>query len=356
MENPTVSDDIDDYVRLCFFVEMAKAISRANTIEDTLAKVMEQIGSIFTPEHWSLLLNEPGTEDLRFVVVEGENASKLYNHVLPQGEGVAGWIVKHKRAVIIEDVTKDQRFSDRVDSFTQFQTRSIIGVPLVSGEQVFGVIELINKIDGKPFTPYELKILSTIADFAAIAIEKAYYSNTLKKLAQHDPLTGLYNRGFFEQFLNEELERHRRYQSDLSLLMLDIDDFKDINDNYGHPTGDEVLKSLASIIKSSVRTVDKACRYGGDEFIVVLPNAQKSDSKIVRDRIRQRIAAQNATKDLPKFTVSIGLHQLSDNDNCPILALLDNDLYQDKENKASHDIHNVGANVSSMLNEERGKK
>lgn len=352
MDNPAVSDDIDDLVRLCFFVEMAKAISRSKTIEETLDRVMEQIGAIFTPEHWSLLLKEPEGNGLKFVVVEGENSEKLKNHVLRPDEGVAGWIMSNRRPVIIDDVSKDQRFSDRMDNHTQFKTQSIIGVPLLSGDQVFGVIELINKIDGKPFTPYELKILNTIADFAGIAIEKAYYSNTLKKLAQNDPLTGLYNRRCFEQFLNAELESHKRYDTPLALLMIDVDDFKGINDTFGHPEGDNVLSALAEIVQSSIRTVDKACRYGGDEYIVILPNGHINDAEIVRDRIKKKIKQLNAKKTLPTFSVSIGVHELSDDDDCPILSLLDNDLYQEKEKKGT-DLHCIGSNLSTMLDEEK---
>lgn len=352
MENPALSNDIDDLVRLCFFVEIAKAISRSKTIEETLDRVMEQIGAIFTPEHWSLLLKESDGDGLKFVVVEGENTSKLKGHILPPGEGVAGWIVTNRRSVIIDDVSKDPRFSDRVDNFTQFKTQSIIGVPLLSGDQVYGVIELINKIDGKPFTPYELKILNTIADFAGIAIEKAYYSNTLKKLAQHDSLTGLFNRRCFEQFLNAELESHKRYHTELSLVMIDVDNFKEINDTHGHPVGDEVLKALAEITQGSVRAVDKACRYGGDEYIIILPNGTKQDAEVVRQRINEQIGRLNQQKTLPTFSVSIGVHELSDSDDCPILALLDSNLYSEKEKKGN-DIYSLSDNLSDMLDEER---
>lgn len=352
MDNPAASENIDDLVRLCFFVEMAKAISRSNTIEETLDRVMEQIGTIFTPEHWSLLLKEADGNGLKFVVVEGENSDKLKDRILRPGEGVAGWIMANRRAVIIEDVSKDRRFSERMDEHTRFKTKSIIGVPLLSGDQVFGVIELINKIDGKPFTPYELKILNTIADFAGIAIEKAYFSNTLKKLAQNDPLTGLYNRRCFEQFINDELESHKRYDTNLALVMLDVDDFKNINDTYGHPVGDDVLKALADIVQNAVRTVDKACRYGGDEFIIILPNGHIRDAEKVRDRIKQKIAEHNDKKLMPQFSVSIGVHELSDDDNTPILSLLDSDLYHEKEKKGT-DFHCVGDHLSNMLDEER---
>ncbi|MFT4928120.1 MAG: diguanylate cyclase (GGDEF)-like protein [Phenylobacterium sp.] len=356
MDFPPISSDNDDYARLCFFVEIAKTISRSKSIEETLDKVMEQIGSIFNPKHWSLLLKEPDSNDLKFVIAAGPNAEKLNNTVLTQGEGVAGWIVEHSTPVIIEDVSTDPRFSGRMDEYTGFVTKSIIGVPLHSGEQIFGVIELINKTNGEAFEPYELKILSSIADFAAIAIEKCYYCNALKKLASEDPLTGLYNRGSFENMLNCELENNRRYKTPLSLLMLDVDDFKHVNDTFGHPAGDDVLRMLASIMKAAVRIVDKPCRYGGDEFVIILPNTHGNESVQIRDRIQDMIVAQNRKKQIPEFHVSIGLHELCDDDNSSILALLDDDLYREKEKKEQFYIDNLGANLANMLDEERGNK
>ncbi|MFT5162847.1 MAG: diguanylate cyclase (GGDEF)-like protein [Alteromonadaceae bacterium] len=356
MKSSEPSNEIDDYVRLCFFVDMAKAIARSNSIQDTLATVMDQIGTIFIPQHWSLLLADPDNGCLTFEIAIGKDGEKLRGTTLSKGEGVAGWIATNQRPVIIEDVSTDPRFSDRMDSFTGFTTRSIIGVPLISGNKVFGVIELINKINGKLFTPYELKILTTIADFAAIAIEKAYYSNALKQLARTDPLTGLYNRGSFEHFLSSELASCKRYNRTMSMLMLDVDDFKAINDTFGHPAGDEVLKTLAMITKAAIRTVDKSCRYGGDEFIIILPNTSKLEVEQVKARIKDKIEYQNHLKTCPEFKVSIGQHVIAGDDNSAILSLLDDDLYHEKEKKEITDIHSLSANLSQSLSQERNLK
>ena len=354
MSKPSsIEGDINDYAKLCFFADIAKAIARSNTIDQTLDAVMQHVVEIFTPEHWSLLLLEPDSGSLKFSLVGGSNADKLTNHTLPKEEGVAGWVVNNRKPVIIEDVNKDRRFSANTDKYTDFTTQSIIGVPLLSGERVFGVIELINKICGTAFTPYELKVLSVIGDFAGIAIEKAYYSNTLKKLARVDPMTGLYNRGYFEHCLRRQVDLHHRYQTPVSLIMIDVDNFKYINDNYGHPAGDEVLKALAKIVLDSIRQVDIACRYGGDEFIVILPSARKKDCQQVRERIRLKVGKVSSQGNIPPFSASIGLHEVGDEEDAAVLTILDNDLYHEKENKPKADIHCVGSNVASMLDEER---
>lgn len=350
------SNPMDDLVKLSFFVDIAKSISRCNTLDETIAQVMKNIGEIFTPRNWSLMLKEPDSDKLKFAVVIGEGSNVLMGKTLMKGEGIAGWIAANKEAVIVDNVQDDPRFSNRVDSFTGFETTSIIGVPLVSGDKVFGVIELINKINGSHFTPLELKILTTIADFAAIAIEKAYYCGALSKLASTDPMTGLYNRGAFDKYLNNELQLKERYDTPLSLLMLDIDDFKIINDSYGHQAGDEVIICLAKILKQATREVDKPCRYGGDEFIVIMPNTSIEQCQVLKDRIQSMIDYENTIDGAVPFKVSIGAHSLTSGDKTTELGLLDAALYKEKANKEPVDVANMSKNLNQMLAEERASK
>ncbi|MFK5985506.1 MAG: sensor domain-containing diguanylate cyclase [Pseudomonadota bacterium] len=347
---------INDLVRLSFFVDIAKSISRSNTIDETLEQVMKNIGEIFTPRNWSLLLKEPNSDTLKFAIVIGEGSDNLVGKTLLIGEGVAGWIAEKKESVIIDNVQSDERFSGRVDAFTGFETTSIIGVPLCSGDKVFGVIELINKINGHHFTSMELKILTTIADFAAIAIEKAYYSRALRKLASCDSMTGLYNRGSFDKFLSNELLLKERYDTPLSLLMLDIDDFKLINDNFGHQAGDQVILSLAKILKAAIREVDKACRYGGDEFIIILPNTNQQQCEVLRQRIKDMIQYENTLNGNIPFKVSIGTHFLTSGDKSTELGLLDAALYKEKANKEPQDVENLVANLNLVIAEERAEQ
>lgn len=353
LNTDTFRGDTEDLVNLSFFVDIGTAISRSKSIEDTLNEVMIKIGEIFTPLNWSLLLVNPRTKDLTFTVVIGKNSAVLMGKTLPRGEGLAGWVAETGQSVIVEDVTKDERFSPRVDRYTGFKTESIIGVPLKTSTSVFGVIELINKMNGKSFTPFELKILTTIADFAAIAIEKAYYYRALKKMAIQDPLTGVNNRGRFERILERELDKCERYSHPMSLLMVDVDDFKSINDTYGHAVGDAVLKSLAAVLQRSVRKVDCVCRYGGDEFVIVMPNTSRQMAEGARRRILSNIEYENSLGHEVPYMVSVGLHSMEGGERSGLMDLLDTDLYRQKGRKAPVNYESVLENLEEMLQEER---
>ena len=348
------TDDLEDLVKLSFFTEMGKAITSAKSLNEVMVQVMEKIGTIFAPLNWTLLLRNRKTGILRFKLVIGENADKLKNKTLPKGEGIAGWIAEAGQAVIIEDVSKDKRFSDSTDKFTGFKTESIIGVPLKSGGKVFGVIELINKINGEHFTPFELQVLSTIADFAAIAIEKAYYFRALKKLASVDSLTGVLNRRSLEKTLELEIERCKRYGTPLSLLWIDIDKFKEINDKYGHLAGDRVLKLTSEILVQNVRASDSVYRYGGDEFIVVLPSTNRDNAEHSRRRILDELEKHNAESDDLSFSFSIGLYSAEPDDVSEILSKTDLELYKEKSQNAEAGFENLDEHLYEAYEEDNG--
>jgi diguanylate cyclase (GGDEF)-like protein len=348
----SIPSDTDELVKLSFFVDMGKAIVRARTIDETLREIMQKIGQIFTPLNWSILLKDPDTEDLTFTLVVGKNAEKLQGLKLPKGEGIAGWIADTGQPLIVEDVTEDTRFSPRVDHFTGFITQSIIGVPLMSGGKVFGVIELINKLNGEKFTPFDLKILTTIADFAAIAIEKSYYLGALKVMAETDSLTGVWNRGAFERQYLREIEMCRRYDQPLAMLMVDIDEFKEINDQHGHPAGDAVLKDLAANLTDCVRKVDRVFRYGGDEFVVLMPNTTKDQALGAKKRIRARLDYRNSLDPAVPYNISIGIHAVESGENEEVLTMLDTDLYRDKDRRLGRDFEKMERHIEDMLKEE----
>jgi diguanylate cyclase (GGDEF)-like protein len=346
-------NDTLDLVKLSFFVEMGKAISCATTIDETLQEVMRQIGQIFAPLNWSLMLRDSRTGNLNFTIVVGESSTKLQGRWLPKGKGIAGWIAERGEPVIVADVQSDQRFFPMIDTYTGFRTQSIIGVPLKSKGKVFGVIELVNKINDQAFTPFDLKVLTTIADFAAIAIEKAYYNRALKRLASVDPLTGVFNRGEFQRIIAKELERSKRQHTPLACLLVDVDDFKNINDTHGHVAGDNVLKSLAAILGENLRKVDSVCRYGGDEFVVVMPGTNEEQAATVRTRILEGIEFHNQVTASIPFTASIGLHATQGAVGDGFFELLDKDLYREKERKLFQTIEDVDTNIHHLLEEEK---
>ncbi len=330
MEGPTDdTSDVEEFVRLDFFTEIGKAIAAANSLQGTMKQVMYHIGRVFAPEHWSLMLRDQKSGELTFHLVTGSAANQLIGKKLARGTGVAGWIAENGLPLIVADVTTDKRFDPQMDRIANFETKSIIGVPLVNRARVFGVIELINKINGKAFTPLELKILTVIADFAAIAIEKSYYFRALRAVALLDPLTNLYNRRIVTRYLTRERDRVVRHGTRFSVLLLDVNDFKSINDTYGHVVGDTVLRTVAEIIKESVRKIDIVARYGGDEFLVLLTDSGVEAADAARARILENLAEYNLEAN-PKIKCSIGTHEADSQNVDNILELVDQAMYRDK--------------------------
>ena len=338
---------IDDFVKLSFFADIGKDIASARTMRETLNAVMERIGQIFAPLNWSLMLRNPRTGKLRFEIVIGSGVELLQGKELPGDTGIAGWIVANGLSLIVPDVTVDSRFDTSMDELTGFRTKSIIGVPLKSNGKVFGVIELVNKLDGEAFSAVELKILQTIADFTAIAVEKHYYLAALRRIAMIDGLTGVHNRRSYDAALEREKARTERTKTPFCVVLVDVDRFKAINDEFGHAIGDEVLKRLARILEASVRKVDHVCRIGGDEFAIILPETDRKAAEAVQSRIRNNLEADNASTD-PRISLSIGCGEFAGSEDDPTEEA-DRQMYREKARRFEFNAEDLPLNVGDLL-------
>jgi diguanylate cyclase (GGDEF)-like protein len=206
--------------------------------------------------------------------------------VLKPGEGIAGWVAREGKPVLVQDAAADPRWCDLEPAGGAGQ-RSILCVPLETRGRVLGVIEVVNKKGGgEGFTPRDLSLVTRLAGFAAIAIENARLYQQTKQLSMTDELTRLYNTRFFTQYLDAEVKRCRRYKSSVSLIFLDLDHFKLVNDRHGHLVGSQLLREVADVLRRGVRDVDIVARYGGDEFIVILPETSLAAAAAVAERLR----------------------------------------------------------------------
>ena len=343
--------DGDDLVKLDFFTAIAASITGAKSLRDTLQAVMDNIGQIFAPRNWSLFLRDPRSGDLAFTIVIGAKAAGLRGRKVRAGTGVVGWIADRREDLIIEDVSSDPRFDPGSDEQSGFRTRSIIGVPLVSRDRVFGVIELVNELEDRVFTRLDLRVLRTIADFAAIAVERSYYLEALRRLSMVDTLTGIPNRRAFERVLEREKERAKRSGKIFSLLVIDIDAFKAINDRHGHEAGDDVLKRLARILVDCTRHMDTAARLGGDEFVVLLPDTERVAAEEARARILETVSERNSRESLA-FTVSIGLETGDGESADAVLSGADRDMYLMKQKLFEGRAESVEDNLPDFLEDE----
>ncbi|SDU19330.1 HDOD domain-containing protein [Desulfobacula phenolica] len=311
-------------------LELGKPLAKAKSIKEVLDIVMYQVGRIFQPQHWSILLKDPKTSDMVFSVVVGTNKKKLQGLKLPKGEGVAGHIMETGESLIIRDVAQDKRFSVRVDKYTGFKTNSIIGTPLKTDAKIFGVIELINRINEDPFTSLDLKILSSIAEYAAIAIERSYYNQALTNLATKDSLTGLKNRWSFEHAIGNEKEVLRRYGTIFSILIIKIKRFRRINETMGQSAEDKILKEMALILSKIKRQKDEIFRYGEDSFILLLPQTYADGTKTAKQKITDAFSLALCQKDTSPIQIDIFPHTLSAKDSGQLKNIVGNFLSKSK--------------------------
>jgi diguanylate cyclase (GGDEF)-like protein len=292
------------------FHDMAKALTSTLQLDQVLKTIMDKIQEFLCPDTWSLLLVDEKTNELYFQIATGEGAEKLKDVRLKMGAGIAGWVAQTGQAAIVPDVSQDKRFYSEVDKKTEMRTQSIVCVPIRSKERALGVIELINYMGQRKFDDADLILLQAMADYVAIALENALHVQRIHELTITDDVTELYNVRHLNFVLDTEIYRSDRYNYSFSLIFIDLDHFKEVNDTYGHLVGSKLLREIAELLRGSLRLIDYAFRYGGDEFVVLLPQTDKEHAYVAARRLRERL---NQHRFLPQeglnlpLTASIGL-------------------------------------------------
>ena len=318
------------------FIEISKALTSTLNPREVLEIIMKEISELFKPRTWSLLLVDEEKNELYFEIAIGPNSEKLKKIRLKIGEGIAGWVAQHGEPVITNNPYEDERFNRKVDEIINFKTQSIIAVPLKSKGKILGVIELINELSDGKFTKDDLILLQTFSDFAAIAIENARYVEKIKELTIKDDVTKLYNSRYLQEALDREISRARRHNRKLSIIFIDIDHFKHVNDTYGHLVGSKVLAEFGELLRNSLREIDIPTRYGGDEYVIILPETDKESAVKVAQRIRKKLKEhvflENEGYQI-KITASFGISTYPDDalEKLDLLRLADNAMYKVKE-------------------------
>ncbi|MGA3166640.1 MAG: sensor domain-containing diguanylate cyclase [Terriglobia bacterium] len=296
--------------RLALFHEVGKALFSTLDLQKILQTIMEKISDLLQPDTWSLLMMDEKTQDLYFEIAIGTGADRLRDVRLKLGEGVAGWVAQHGEPVLIEDARNDTRFTPKVDELTHTETRSIVCVPIKARGHVLGVIELVNALGKPSFGVEDIPILKSLADYAAIALENARYVQRIHELTITDDCTALYNARHLNFVLDTEIYRSNRYAYEFSVIFIDLDHFKLVNDAHGHLVGSKLLWMIGDLIKGNLRLIDYAFRYGGDEFVVLLPQTSKESSLVVVRRIRELLTSRVFFTDEKlniKVTASFGV-------------------------------------------------
>ena len=272
------------------FHEIGKAVNSTMELPEVLKIILDRVEELLDPSSWGLLLMDEAGKTLRFEIVAGPNKSLLKDIYLKVGDGATGWVAQHGKPLLINtDAPGEPRYKSWIDSFLGTRTRSVLSVPVRSREKVLGVITLVSDESREEFSDYDLFILSTFADYTAIAVEVSRFKQKLKDLSVMDGESGAYNSRYLFQTLEKEIKRAKRYQSTLSVIFVDLDFFKFVNDGHGHLAGSNLLSEVAEVLQASLRDVDIVARYEADEFVLVLPETGKKEAALTAQRVREAI-------------------------------------------------------------------
>lgn len=272
-----------------FFEEVGKTLTSSMELNKILVAIMKKTKDMTNAEAWSVLLVDEETGDLVFEKADAKKSSRIEKYRLKPGEGIAGWVAQEGIPVIVPDVSRDERFSSKVDKKIHFKTKSLMCVPIKSQGRVVGVLEVVNKKTGEPFTKEDLDLLMRLIGQAALAIERTTLYQKMAELALTDDLTKLFNTRYLNRTIETEIQRSNRYHTSISLIFIDIDYFKNINDNHGHLVGSKTLVEMGQMIIKCLRSIDIVARYGGDEFVVVLPQTTPKAAAQIAERIRKSV-------------------------------------------------------------------
>ena len=322
---------------LSFFINVGKTLTSTLEVDKVLDIIMENVQKLVPSETWSLLLFDEERNDLYFALTKGKQPEGLQGTRLNLGEGVAGWVAGKGKPLAIKDVLNDRRFSAYFKNKTRgFIPRCVLCVPVINNKKIIGVLEIMNKKGGgKSFTTRDIELLLTLVDQAAIAIERSNLYQKMANLAITDDLTKLFNMRYLYRALDIEVKRCKRYSSTFSVIFLDLDSFKLVNDRHGHLMGSKTLVEIASILVTTLRDVDIIARYGGDEFVVVLPYTPFDMAVKIAERLQSDIKSYMFLREEGlslKITASFGVAGFPDHakDEIELLRLSDQAMYMAK--------------------------
>lgn len=263
-----------------------------------LREVLQKAFEFVPSESGSILLDDPirkvasrKDNELVFIATFGETSRQLIGQSLSAQHGIVGQVYQTGTPYLSADVDSDQNFYKQIDQQLGHKTLSLVAVPIYIGKHVCGVLELINRLDGKSFTQRDMTLLEIFAGYTSFTLQNALDARRAHELAKKDDLTGLYNDRWFNVRMTETLALSRESGSDAVLLFMDLDHFKVVNDCHGHLAGSQVLREVAFILKRVIQRGDATvARYGGDEFVMILPDTKLQEGFRVAEEIRIGIA------------------------------------------------------------------
>jgi diguanylate cyclase (GGDEF)-like protein len=315
--------------------DILRMTSSSPELHVVLENLLERVSHLLRTREALLFLFDETSELFSVEAAIGfRDAAKVKGKQLKLGEGLAGGVGRSGTALLVQDLSIIPDF----EGFWGHAERrgSLAAVPIQSQDKLLGVL-CVTRGEREPIDHGQLRLLCAIADNAALAIRNAQLFERMRQLSTHDELTNLANRRLLRGELEREIDRARRFVKPLSLLAIDIDHFKYLNDRHGHPVGDAALREVASLLVANVRKVDTVARVGGEEFTLLLPRTKLEDACAVAEKLRAAVLQHpfSGGADQPggALTISVGvaeLHLDDDERGESLMSRADHALYEAK--------------------------
>ena len=292
---------VESYRRLA---DVFHEVLAEQSLDALLVRIADTIGDLIPLDTLTIYEADETKHVLKPVLVRDVYADEIMSTTISFAEGITGWAARHREAVLSNQANLDPRV--RTVPGTPLEPEALICIPLIARGSIKGALNIYREGEAVAFSEMEFEIAKRFGDAAALALDNAESRARLEHQARTDSLTGLFNHSVFYERLLQSLQESSRTRLPLAVLMLDIDDFKHVNDVHGHAVGDELLRFLAEALRAIVRPEDVICRLGGEEFAVVMDGCGGEDAVRVAERVQTRLAAVDFP-GIGRMTVSVGL-------------------------------------------------
>ncbi|MEA2510296.1 MAG: hypothetical protein QOG21_2378 [Actinomycetota bacterium] len=303
-EDALPSERADSYKRLA---EIFHQVLSEQSLDALLDAIADTIAELVPYDTLTIYEANEAEGTLTPVLARDQWAEQIMNSVSSFDRGLTGYAASHREALLVNQAQLDPRTSV-IPGTPASDPESMLVIPLVARNSVKGCLNMYRQGEEAVFTEDEFQLAKRFGDAAALALDNAETKLALELQAQTDSLTGLNNHRFFQERLRAELARASRSHDSIALLMFDIDNFKKVNDVYGHAVGDQVLQGMGVLLKSTIRTSDVVCRVGGEEFAVIMPSCDLGDATGFAARLREGLAGLDFDP-AGRMTVSVGIAQ-----------------------------------------------
>jgi diguanylate cyclase (GGDEF)-like protein len=307
IENETIRELRQTVQKLLVFDSLGKTLTSSLDLSEILKIVVEKLGTLLECRYFALVLLDDDANEFYFEFPKDlEDSNVVFSH----GRGILGRALERGRGELVVEPTLDPVFDAVIDGVIVPKPSSIITLPIMTKGSVLGLLAFFREENYPPFTTENFRFLETFNDYFAIAVENARNYRKVQELTISDDLTKLYNSRYLHLVLQREISSCERYKEDLSLVFIDLDNFKSVNDQFGHMVGSQLLREFGEFLLSTIRLSDVAIRYGGDEFVLVLPRTSKKEAIQLVTRSRENLHSHVFLKAKHlniKITASFGI-------------------------------------------------